>query len=97
MPSLKDLAAVTSRLDSLTTELHSELTQGAVDFRKMVGLADDIGEHIDRLAAAFTTMADALDATLDGPSENGSEASANASGDDEDTEATASAGTSGQA
>jgi len=78
MPSLKDLAAVTSRLDKLTTELHSELTQGAVDFRKMVGLADDIGEHIDRLAGAFTTMADALDATLDG-SEDGSEATADAS------------------
>ena len=79
MPSLKDLAAVTGRLDQLTTELHAELTQGNVDFRKMVGLADDIGEHIDRLASAFTTMADALDSTLDGHGENGSGPSSEAS------------------
>jgi len=88
MPSLKDLATVTSRLDQLTTDLHSELTQGAVDFRKMVGLADAIGEDIDRLAAAFTTMAEALDTTLD--SANGSDASAEAS--EEGGEVAASSG-----
>jgi hypothetical protein len=66
MPSPKDLAALTSRLDGLTTELHSELTQGGIDFRKMVGLADDIGTIADRLASGFTTMADAVDASLDG-------------------------------
>ncbi len=65
MPSLKDLAALTSELDGLTTELHSELTQGGIDFRKMVGLADDIGTISDRLASGFTTMADALEASLD--------------------------------
>jgi hypothetical protein len=75
MPSLKDLAAQTSRLDGLTSELHSELTQGAIDFRKMVGLADDIGMIADRLASGFTTMADALEASLDGKpqGENGGE------------------------
>lgn len=66
MSSLKDLAALTSRLDGLTTDLHSELTQGGIDFRKMVDLADDIGTIADRLAAGFTTMADALDESLDG-------------------------------
>jgi hypothetical protein len=64
--SLKDLAALTNRLDGLTSELHSELTQGGIDFRKMVDLADDIGTIADRLASGFTTMADALDASLDG-------------------------------
>jgi hypothetical protein len=32
----------------------------------MVGLADDIGTIADRLASGFTTMGDALDASLDG-------------------------------
>jgi DNA polymerase III delta prime subunit len=65
MPSLKDLATLTSQLDGLTNELHSELTQGGIDFRKMVGLADDIGAIADRLASGFTNMADALEASLD--------------------------------
>ena len=81
MATLKDLAGVTSRVDELSSDLHAELTQGAIDFRKMVALADDIGEHIDRLAAAFTTMADALQSTLNG-SENGADA-AHASGESE--------------
>lgn len=66
MPSLKDLAAMTSQLDKLAGELHSELTEGAIDFSKMVGLADDIGNHSDRLASAFATMAVALDKSLNG-------------------------------
>jgi hypothetical protein len=73
LPTLKDLAAVTSRLDELTTELHSELTAGAIDFDKMVELADDIGRHSDRLASAFTTMGGALKESLDGPDAEGSE------------------------
>lgn len=74
MPSLKDLAGLTSQLDGLTTDLHSELTQGGIDFRKMVDLTDNIGTISDRLASGFTTMADALDASLgegrDGDSED---------------------------
>jgi hypothetical protein len=73
MPSLKDLAALTSQLDGLTTELHSELTQGGIDFRKMVGLADDIGGIADRLASGFTTMGDALEASLDDTRDGGGE------------------------
>jgi hypothetical protein len=65
MPSLEDLTALTSRLDQLAGELHLELAEGSIDFRKMVVLADDLGEHSDRLAAAFTTMADALETALD--------------------------------
>ena len=85
MPSLKDLAALTSRLDQLATELHSELTDGSIDFRKMVGLADDIGQHSDRLASAFNTMADALERSLDGTGADGSDGGgkAGASGGEE--------------
>jgi hypothetical protein len=72
MPTLKDLAADTSRLDQLATALHTELTAGSIDFRKMVGLADDIGQHSDRLATAFNTMADALEQSLADAGANGS-------------------------
>lgn len=66
MPSLKDLATVTSRLDELAGELHAELTGGGIDFRKMVDLADDIAQQSDRLATAFSSMAEALEKSLDG-------------------------------
>lgn len=69
---------MTSQLDQLAAELHSELTEGAIDFRKMVELADDIGQHSDRLAAAFNTMADALEKSLDGAEPNGAGAGAGA-------------------
>ena len=73
MPSLKDLAAVTSRLDELAGELHSELTGGGIDFRKMVDLADDISRQSDRLATAFSGMAEALEKSLDGTANDASE------------------------
>ena len=73
MPSLKDLVELTSRLDELAGELHSELTEGSIDFRKMVGLADAVGRQSDRLAAAFNTMADALEKSLDGSGADGSD------------------------
>ena len=66
MSSLKDLAVVTRRLDELAGELHSELTAGGIDFHKMVGVADDIAQQADRLATAFSGMAEALDKSLDG-------------------------------
>ena len=81
MPSLKDLSAITSQLDQLAAKLHSELTEGAIDFRKMVELADDIGQHSDRLAAAFNTMADALEKSLDGAEANGSDGGGGSSGE----------------
>ncbi len=71
MASLKDLAGLTSQLDGLTTQLHSELTEGGIDFRKMVDLTDDIGAIADRLASGFTTMADALEASLDDQRDGG--------------------------
>ena len=70
MPSLKDLATVTSRLDRLAADLHAELTGGGIDFRKMVDIADDIAQQSDRLATAFSSMAEALEKSLDGAGEN---------------------------
>src|SRR5947207_158666 len=53
MPTLKDAALMTSELDRLGAELHAELTEGEIDFEKMVRLADSISENADRLAAAL--------------------------------------------
>lgn len=86
MPTLKDLADVTSRLDELTTELHAELTAGAIDFDRMVDLADEIGEHCDRLASAFTTMGGALKESLRTPSADGSSREADASESEQNSE-----------
>src|SRR3954469_4248103 len=77
MASLKDTVNLTSQLTELTNQLHSELTEGEVDFEKMVQIADEISEHADNLAAAFTRVNEALSDPLgasggDGGS-NGSE------------------------
>ena len=71
MPTLKDVAQMTSEVDRLSGELHTELTEGEIDFNKMVQLADSVSEHADRLAAAFQTMAQALEASLASPANNG--------------------------
>lgn len=64
MTALRDVAERTKRINELAGELHAELTNGGIDFRKMVTLADQISEDADRLATGFNTMADALDESL---------------------------------
>ena len=73
MASLKDTVNLTSQLTELTNQLHSELTEGEVDFEKMVTIADEISEHADNLAAAFARVNEALTEPLDqnGASGNG--------------------------
>jgi hypothetical protein len=66
MATLKDLSSMTSELDRLGGELHAELTQGDIDFDKMVALADQITENAEKLAEAFDTMGSALETTLNG-------------------------------
>ena len=68
MATLKELSSMTSELDKLGGELHAELTEGDIDFQKMVKLADTISENADKLAEAFNTMSSALDKTLNGRS-----------------------------
>ena len=65
MPGLKDVAALTKKIDELAGELHTELTEGVIDFDQMVQLADEISASADRLAASFSTMAKALAESLD--------------------------------
>ena len=60
MASLKDTVNLTSQLTELTNQLHSELTEGDVDFEKMIEIADQISEHADSLASAFARVNEAL-------------------------------------
>jgi len=64
MATLKDAARVTDEIVNLATRLHEELTEGDVEFERMVELADDIGERADALAAAFTDVGRALAAQV---------------------------------
>ena|SRR5215212_7493012 len=77
MASLKDTVNLTSQLTDLTNQLHSELTEGEVDFEKMVQIADEISEHADSLAAAFARVNEALSEPLEqnGGGGNGDRAS----------------------
>jgi signal recognition particle GTPase len=72
MASLKDAVQLTTQLNELTNQLHSELTEGDVDFERMVQIADEISEHADSLASAFARVNEALQEPLQ---ENGSSSS----------------------
>jgi hypothetical protein len=78
MASLKDTVNLTSQLTELTNQLHSELTEGEVDFERMIEIADQISEHADNLAAAFTRVNEALTEPLQ--RENGSRSSTSSGG-----------------
>lgn len=65
MATLKETVNLTSQLTDLTQQLQSELTDGEVDFEKMTQLADEISEHADSLAAAFTRVNEALSEPLE--------------------------------
>jgi hypothetical protein len=60
MATLKEAAELTTELTELTEKLHSELTEGEVDFDRMIELADRISEQADGLASAFSTVNEAL-------------------------------------
>ena len=82
MASLKDTVNLTTQLSELTNQLHSELTEGEVDFEKMVQIADEISEHADSLASAFARVNEALTEPLseNGSSGNGSSSSSGGGG-----------------
>lgn len=61
MASLKDTAEqLTSPLEDLVGKLRSELTNGNVDFDKLVSIADDLSEKADELAETFTNVNETL-------------------------------------
>jgi ABC-type transporter Mla subunit MlaD len=60
MASLKEAAGITSELNELTDQLHSELSNGGADFRRVTELADAISRQADELATTFARVDDAL-------------------------------------
>jgi hypothetical protein len=61
MASLKDTAEqLTNELEDLVGQLRSELTNGNVDFDKLVSIADELSESADGLAETFGNVNDTL-------------------------------------
>jgi hypothetical protein len=77
MATLKEATELTSELTELTQELHSELTDGEVDFDRIIDLADRISEQADGLATAFTTVNEALAERIDEVKKGGSSGGGN--------------------
>ncbi len=60
MASLKDTEQLTKKLEDIVGELRSELTNGSVDFQKVVALADELGEQADGVAETFNNLNETL-------------------------------------
>jgi uncharacterized protein YgfB (UPF0149 family) len=60
MASLKDTEQLTQNLEDLVGQIRSELSDGGVDFEKLISISDELSEHADNLAETFNTINDAL-------------------------------------
>jgi hypothetical protein len=60
MASLKDVEQLTERLEDLAGQLRSELTDGNVDFDKLVAIADELSEQADGVAETFNSVNETL-------------------------------------
>lgn len=60
MASLKDTDQLAEQLEELAGQLRSELSNGNVDFEKLVSIADQLSEQADGLAETFTSVNDTL-------------------------------------
>jgi hypothetical protein len=67
MAGLRDAAKLTEQLEKLAAQLHTEFTEGQMDFAELAGLADDVGESADSLAAKFMAIDEALKRPLSEP------------------------------
>lgn len=68
MASMKDAQQLTEELRTRADELHGELTDGEVDFKKITQLADQLGAAADRVATTFQQVNDAFEQSEDGES-----------------------------
>jgi len=60
MASLKDTEQLAQQLEEIVGRLRSELTNGNVDFSKLVSIADELSEAADGLAETFNSVNDTL-------------------------------------
>lgn len=65
MASLKDAEQLTSQLEDLVGELRTELSNGDLDFQKVVSVADELSEKADGVAETFNNLNDTLMQGLD--------------------------------
>jgi methyl-accepting chemotaxis protein len=72
MASLKDAEQLTSQLEDLVGELRSELSNGDLDFQKVVSVADELSEKADGFAETFNTLNETLMQGLDRAKSGGS-------------------------
>jgi hypothetical protein len=72
MASLKDAEQLTSQLEDLVGELRSELSNGDLDFQKVVSVADELSEKADGVAETFNNLNDTLMQGLDRAKSGGS-------------------------
>jgi len=66
MASIKETtSAITERLESLVSDLRTELENGEVDFERLTSIADQISESADGLAETFNNVNETLMQRLD--------------------------------
>jgi ABC-type transporter Mla subunit MlaD len=66
MASLKETTgAITEKLESLVSDLRSELEDGEIDFERLTSIADQISESADGLAETFSNVNETLMQRLD--------------------------------
>jgi hypothetical protein len=80
MATLRDAEQLTQELEELAARLHSELTNGEVDFTKLMRLADRLGASADALASTFEAIDEALMQRLPGGSEQQDESQSEGNG-----------------
>jgi hypothetical protein len=77
--SLKDTEQLAHRLEELAGQLRSELSNGNVDFEKLVSISDELSEQADGLAETFSSVNDTLMQRLDQAKKSGGGSSRGAS------------------
>jgi len=60
MASLKDTEQLAEQLEEIVGRLRKELTNGNVDFEKLVTIADELSESADGLAETFNSVNETL-------------------------------------
>jgi len=66
MASIKETtSAITEKLESLVSDLRTELENGEVDFERLTSIADQISESADGLAETFNNVNETLMQRLD--------------------------------
>ncbi|MFL6016442.1 MAG: hypothetical protein ACJ74V_02775 [Gaiellaceae bacterium] len=80
MASLKETTgAITEKLESLVSDLRSELENGEIDFERLTSIADQISEAADGLAETFNNVNETLMQRLDQLKSGGSSSGSNGS------------------